>query len=1065
VADPRLCAGAALDLEEPMPWRKWMVRGVVYGIIALCGGGALAYQRLTNPAAVREQVLAKLSQLFPGAEISVDSARLRILGGIQLTHVRFWRRDDPERAEFLYVPSAVIYHDKEKVLDGQLALRKIELYKPRLRVRRDRDGKWNMRDLTAKMDPTKPLPTVVVQQGTILFEDHHGDAGAPLIEVGDVHLTLINDPVLILTARGSASAADLGKLRLQATIRRAPLQVAVNFQADGVPIGTALVRRVAGGHAALLDGLAIEALADAHGELSYRPGPEQSVYYDVHCTLRGGKLQHARLPLPLEELSTTLHCAGGRLRVEGLRARAGAVEISADGAATLPAPDQDFEAHVEIKHLTLGEARMCERLPEKLRKLNDMFKPHGPATLVVACARRGGAWCSLADGSASRVSIRPEDASMCFVKFPYRLDHLTGVLDYNLSDRHLRVDVAGKAGGQAVFIEGTWQGEGKDAEARFDIQAADVPIDDALLAGLVHAPAAQKLARSFHATGKADIKAHIRHDRGAGAAVFRNEYHAQIHDATLRWDAFPCPLKQVRGVLDIYPTHWEFREFHATHHGGQVDAHGHSIHGQDAKGVKTQGIALEITGRNVPLDEDLRQGLTPLPGLLKSWDTFRPQGRLNFVASVKRPTPESAELDVRVDAQGFAVEPGFFPLLIHDIGGQFHYHHNRLDLTQIKAWHHGALLTLGTGAVDIHAGGGYFADLTDIQARDLRIDDDLVKALPGKVRDAARVLKLRDTCAAKTRLVIAQAVEPGSLPDVYWDGQAWFDKTTLSAGLELSGVTGTVGCVGRYDGRQLLGLTGNILLDNVTVLKQPFRDVQIGLEVRKDAPDVLLVGVKAPLFGGDVAGQVRVDFNSTLRYEVNLTASKIDLKEFGRHNLGPKSEIAGLAVGRVHLTGQGSGIDTLDGNGSIDVPAGHLYNLPLLLDLLKFLGLHWPDRTAFEELHALFGIHGRRVELRKLDLLGNAISLSGKGEFNLDGTDLQVDCYPAWRAEQFLPPALRPLPSAVSKSILTIEMRGKVGDNPDKDLRFTKRWVPIVLDPLMNLQQRIVGEPRLEKKD
>jgi len=116
-------------------------------------------------------------------------------------------------------------------------------------------------------------------------------------------------------------------------------------------------------------------------------------------------------------------------------------------------------------------------------------------------------------------------------------------------------------------------------------------------------------------------------------------------------------------------------------------------------------------------------------------------------------------------------------------------------------------------------------------------------------------------------------------------------------------------------------------------------------------------------------------------------------------------------------------------------------------------------------MHALFGLHGRRVHLRRLDLFGNAISLSGKGEFDIDGNNLQADFYPTWRVEQFLPPAVRPVPSTISKSLLTIDMRGKVGGNPDKELKFTKRWVPVIFDPLQSLQQRLVGELRLEKKD
>src|SRR5262249_54838822 len=157
------------------------------------------------------------------------------------------------------------------------------------------------------------------------------------------------------------------------------------------------------------------------------------------------------------------------------------------------------------------------------------------------------------------------------------------------------------------------------------------------------------------------------------------------------------------------------------------------------------------------------------------------------------------------------------------------------------------------------------------------------------------------------------------------------------------------------------------------------------------------------------------------KYEINLTASQLDLKEFGKHNLGAKSSLAGQLMGRLYLTGDGSGFDSLDGNGSLEVPNGKILDLPLLIDLLKFLGLRWPDRTLFEEMHALFSIRGRRLAVRRLDLVGNVVSLSGKGEVNLDGTDVQLDFYPTWaRVDQLLPPAVRPIPMAVAKNLITI---------------------------------------------
>src|SRR5262249_46309595 len=156
-----------------------------------------------------------------------------------------------------------------------------------------------------------------------------------------------------------------------------------------------------------------------------------------------------------------------------------------------------------------------------------------------------------------------------------------------------------------------------------------------------------------------------------------------------------------------------------------------------------------------------------------------------------------------------------------------------------------------------------------------------------------------------------------------------------------------------------------------------------------------------------------------LRYEMNLTASQINLAEFGRHNLGPKSQLSGVASGRIFLHGFGTGIDTLDGNGSIDIPRGHFYNLPFLPDFLKFLGLHWPARTGFEEFHTAFSVQGPKVNVQKVELLGSAVSLTGKGDFDLLSKKLALDVYPMWgRVEQLVPQQIRPLPTTISKNLL-----------------------------------------------
>jgi hypothetical protein len=172
------------------------------------------------------------------------------------------------------------------------------------------------------------------------------------------------------------------------------------------------------------------------------------------------------------------------------------------------------------------------------------------------------------------------------------------------------------------------------------------------------------------------------------------------------------------------------------------------------------------------------------------------------------------------------------------------------------------------------------------------------------------------------------------------------------------------------------------------------------------------------------------------------------LEEFGKHNMGGGAELSGPVVASLFLSGSGADVNNLTGHGTIDVPQGKMYNLPLLVDLIKVLGLRLPDRTAFEEAHARFEISGPRAKVSKLDLVGNAISLRGKGELNLDGSDLNldfnVDLARWWQLP--LPSNIKKIPPAITDQMFLIKMRGKVGD-----VRFDKEAVPGLLGPVKRI--------------
>jgi len=126
--------------------------------------------------------------------------------------------------------------------------------------------------------------------------------------------------------------------------------------------------------------------------------------------------------------------------------------------------------------------------------------------------------------------------------------------------------------------------------------------------------------------------------------------------------------------------------------------------------------------------------------------------------------------------------------------------------------------------------------------------------------------------------------------------------------------------------------------------------------------------------------------------------------------------------------------------------------LPVFLDLLKVLGLHSPDGTAFEEGHVEVAIHGKKLQVQRVDLLGNALSLGGRGELNLDGTDLKLDFYAVWgHIVQILPPGLREIPPWLSKNLFKITARGKLGGQ----INYAMEPVPGVVDPVRQLIDRV----------
>ena len=675
-----------------MTLRKWFVRGLVFFCVAGPACALVWYQRYTNPSAVREQVLAKFKEMFPGAQVSVESARLRILGGISVFDLRLARKDDPEKTDILHIGSALLFHDKEQLASGRMALRKVELEKPELHVVRNRDGSWNLSGLTGPMREDKPLPTIVVHQGTIHFLDRAEHGAGLALELSAVELTVINDPAHVIHFHGSAHSPIAGKLHLSGQWQRASGELTLALKAQNVPLNSGWSERiVCSALADKLQGLVVEGKAEINADLAYRPAEEKPLSYVLKLEIQDGTIQHPRLPLPLEKVDTLLRLDPTEIRVERFTAQSGDARIEGRAQASMPCPDRAWEADLEVKRVRLTD-ELFARLPQKLRDLRALFHAEGVAGVRIRAAYRDGDWAPVAGGAPSTVTFVPEDLSGRFERFPYPLRKGSGVIKLDLAARKTEVDLTAEGGGRPVTIKGMWQGDGAKAECNLDIVANAVPIDETVLTALP-APL-QKRIRAFNATGKFDVKANIRR---APDSPTQGEYHLRILDAAVCWEDCPLAVAGVSGLVDLYPDRWEFHDFQGTHaNGGKFFLEGKATPRKDG----TMAMVLELSGKQVALDDELSKALGRLPGLAKTWDTLRPSGRVNFVCTIDRPSPAREDMDVHLNIQGASLLPRFFPYLFDNCSGRVRYYRGCVEIDRLYARRRDTEMSIVAGTVE-----------------------------------------------------------------------------------------------------------------------------------------------------------------------------------------------------------------------------------------------------------------------------------------------------------------------------------------------------------------------------
>ncbi len=1088
-----------------MGWRTLLVRTPVVLALVLIVLLAVLYQWWTNPRAVRQMLLEGLSERFPGSSVRVESAQLRLLGGVSFHDLRLARRDGLDASDFLYVPSGIIYHDKERLLDGRFSIRKLELNRPRLRLIRERDGSCNLQALGGPIDLHERLPTIVLHQATVQIEDQGAAPGVPLLELRDLDITIVNDPLPTVIVEGKGTSDVAGPLHFKITADRVAESLELAVQLKAIPMSSELIRRVALLAPASEEHLrGVRGTAGLEAEVHVDPRAATTVGFDLRGRLDHGEIVHRRLPLPLEKAFVTF-TATNRIVPEStwprsplgvyvpafhLEAQTGPTRMQLDVVGiAIPDKCEALDSHElcaaidgKIENLEVTE-KVTAALPEQVQEVEPNFQPRGPVNVTHTFRRvNDSAWNSRWLLDLAGISVR-------YHEMPYRIRAVRGTIDrVNSQAGHpvLSVDLSGRMAGAAVRLTGGMAGPTPSA-IDFRFGGDNLTVEEELIEALP--PETRARARQFHPAGRFGLDVRIR--RKPGSAVYDNGYLLLFRDGSFHYDQFPYTLHQVTGELEVWTngkgkSRWETRQLRGRHQGAVIQLEARNVAAGErldqwswskiqtpahpstamAPTRTVDAVQVRMRGTAVPVDRELEESLAPesIPGrrtLLKSWQTLNPTGTLNFAAEVVDLPELPNAVSVGLALSGCCIRPHFFELPLEQLKATVQYSQGQVHLHDIEAQQTAAggeppgRLQIPEGVVYCKPDGGFQVRLNRLHVRDMptHSKDDaepgFIQALPPSLRRIVETIQLRGVFNLTTALVI-ETREGGAPPAVWWDGGMGLSNGQVNLGVEVTGITGQVSCTGQHNGQTLEVAFGNVLLDQGTILKQPFRHLQGVFEVPRDQHDrVQIRNLKASLFGGVMAGEGYLRFAPNFHYDFMLKALQLDLEAFGRHNFpAAGAELQGQATAALHLVGDGVNLSDLRGNGRIDIPNGRLYRLPWMLDLLKTISLRVPDQVAFTEARMTFALEGPRMVVEELKLVGNPVSLRGEGTVNLDGSNLTLDFFVDWG--KILPPGFQDLTRWFGDQLFKIKARGSVGE-----VRYEKELIPSMMAPL---KQVITGK-------
>lgn len=1005
-------------------------------------GAAVYYFNHVNNE-IRQRVLARLAGHYQGLKVDVRTAFLVDGEGIEIRGVSISDPSLPkEQAELIYLDEMVLScrTELQEFLRGEPEITHVLIRRPRLRATRLADGRWTAAKLLPYPKFSKRRIATTIENAVVELID--ADKFRPTtFTLREIHLQLNplneehadgDEPVQF---KGSLAGDYFQRIDLEGRIEPQNRGLTIDGQLLGLDLSPELREALPAELKSRLEPLAaLRAECGVEFHVRHRPGQPQETTFSVAGELSRGRFDDPRLPQALTELFARFRADNGGVFVDAFSARSGHSTVHGFGQRFGFQPKSPLYVDLKADHLLVGrhwESILTGKLREQWQKIH----PAGEVDAHLRLSYDGARW-------TPDLTVRCLNVSFTYHKFPYRLDRGVGVVE--LKDQHLSLNLRAFAGGRPVAIQGEVDNPGPAFTGRVTIEGADLTVDQNMIAALPEKP--RGVVQSLNPSGTFDFYMRLKRDDPAQPRVSQF-LRLDVKNGSVRYDKFPYPIANIHGRIEMDDGRWTVGD--ACPEARPEDALvGRNDRGTVAcsGGLTPDGdgalLWLDFVGSDIALEEELRDALPPK--VQKVWNDLNPRGSLELKHAGVRyhSATRKPQITVKVEPRGetVSIEPVYFPYRLDQVQGQFQYQDGRVvfgaDARPIHAVH-ARVPVAASGFCLFNDQGDWRLRFTRLSAERVRADRDLLVALPPRLRKVVGDFNPSGPVNIDGMLELSGGGVPGTPVRSSWDLDFNVQQTSLSAGVPLDNVSGSIRLVGQHDGAQLR-CGGSLALDSVTFRDFQFTQVHGPLSIddrqlllgefpAHSAPARLPRKVTAKLSGGTVLANVWVGLSEPPKYHLEATLTDADLQRFAREQLAGKQNLKGNVAAGIVLDGAGTSLHGMSGRGEVRLREADIYELPVMVQLLKILSIRRPDTTGFTTSDIAFRVEGEHIYLDKIELSGDAISLVGSGEMNFD-TAIRANLGAIVGRSELQLPVLKNMMGQASQQILQVRVDGTLAE-------------------------------------